>query len=284
MPLEMRRRFYAEEIAATSNIGNPAIVEALATVPRESFLRPGPWSVRSESDFFGPPRRQTPDADPARVYHNYAIAIDESRQLFNGAPGLLSMLIDRLGLKPGDRSIHIGAATGYYSAIMAQCVGPTGRVLAFEVDETLAAEARGNLAPTPWVEVRHADASAPIDEPVNGILVNAGVTHPLDGWLDGLAEGGRLVLPLTVTMRAPIGKGLVVLATRTADPSFFEARVIGFVAIYNAIGLRDDVTEKQLGAALAKTPFPLLKRLRRDRHDAGPACWCHTAKGCLSTD
>ena len=218
MSLEMRRRFYAEEIAAMANIRNTAIVEALATVPRERFLPPGPWTVRSEADFFSPPR-QTCDADPARVYHNYALAIDESRQLFNGVPGLLSMLIDRLELKPGDRALHIGTATGYYTAIIAHCVGPTGRVLAFEVDETLAAQARANLAATPWVDVRHADASAAIDEPLNAILVNAGVTHPLDGWLDGLAEGGRIVLPLTVTMKAPIGKGLVVLATRTADPS-----------------------------------------------------------------
>ena len=193
------------------------------------------------------------------------------------------MLIDRLEPKPGDRSVHIGAATGYYSAIIAQCVGATGRVVAFEVDETLAAEAHANLAPTPWVDVRHADASAPPDEPLDAILVNAGVTHPLDGWLDALAEGGRIVLPLTVTMKPPIGKGLVVLATRTADPSSFEARVIGFVAIYNAIGLRDDVTEKQLGAALAKNPFPPLKRLRRDRHEIGPACWCHAAEWCLAT-
>jgi protein-L-isoaspartate(D-aspartate) O-methyltransferase len=283
MTLEMCRRFFAEEIGATSNIRNAAVIDALATVPREAFVHAGPWTVRGEADFFGPPR-QTPDADPRHVYHNYSIAIDQARQLFNGAPGLLAMLIDRLELKPGDRAMHVGAGTGYYTAIMAQCVGPTGRVLAFEVDEALAAESRRNLASMPWVDVRHADGSGPIEERVNGILINAGITHPLDTWLDSLAEGGRMVLPLTVAMMGTIGKGLVVLATRTADGVSFDARVLGFVAIYSAAGIRDESIGQQLAMALRKNPFPQLKRLRRDTHDSCPACWLHGTGWCFSTE
>jgi protein-L-isoaspartate(D-aspartate) O-methyltransferase len=179
--------------------------------------------------------------------------------------------------------IHVGAASGYYTAIMAKCVGPEGRVLAFEVDEPLAAEARRNLVSMPWVEVRHADAAA-VDGGMDAILVNAGITHPLDSWLDALAEGGRIVLPLTVAMKGPIGKGLLVLATRTLDRSSFDARVIGFVAIYSAIGLRDDTAAQQLGAALARNPFPSLTRLRRDMHEAAAGCWLHGAAWCLSTE
>jgi protein-L-isoaspartate(D-aspartate) O-methyltransferase len=167
---------------------------------------------------------------------------------------------------------------------MAHCVGPSGRVLAFEVDEALAAAARENLAAMPWVDVWHADAAGPIGERVNAILINAGVTHPLESWLDALAEGGRIVLPLTVAMKPTIGKGLLVLATRTANPSSFDARVIGFVAIYSATGLRDDATAKLLAAAFAKNPFPPLKRLRRDAHEPTAACWLHATGWCLSTE
>jgi protein-L-isoaspartate(D-aspartate) O-methyltransferase len=277
------RQFYAEEIGATSNIQNAAVIEALAAVPREQFLPPGPWTVRGEGDFFGPPR-QTPDADPRHVYHNYAIAIDEKRQLFNGAPGLLAMLIDRLDLRAGDRAMHVGTGTGYYTAIMAQCVGPAGRVTAFEVDEALASQARANLASMPWVDVRHADARAPIEESMTGILINAGITHPLDVWLDALADGGRIVLPLTVAMMGTIGKGLLVLATRIAGGASFDARVIGFVAIYSAVGIRDDAIGHQLGTALRKNPLPQLKRLRRDAHEAGQACWLHGDGICFSTE
>jgi len=283
MTLEGYRRFYAEEISATSNIRNRAVVDALATVPRESFVGKGPWTVRGEADFFGAPR-QTPDADPRHVYHNYAIAIDQARQLFNGAPGLLSMLIDRLELQPGSRAIHVGAGTGYYTAVLAQCVGPTGSVVAFEVDEELASQARNNLASMPWVDVRNADASSSIGERVDGILINAGVTHPLNIWLDALADGGRIVLPLTVAMMGTIGKGLLVLATRHRDEALFDARVLGFVAIYSAVGIRDESIAQQLGMAMRKNPYPTLKRLRRDPHDEGAGCWLHNDRFCLSSD
>ena len=59
MELEARRRFYAEEIEAISNLKTAALVEALASVPRERFLSAGPWTVRGEADFQAPPR-QTP--------------------------------------------------------------------------------------------------------------------------------------------------------------------------------------------------------------------------------
>jgi protein-L-isoaspartate(D-aspartate) O-methyltransferase len=58
--------------------------------------------------------------------------------LFNGAPALLARLIDLLALRPGSRVLHVGAGTGYYSALMAHVVGASGSVLALEVDEPLA--------------------------------------------------------------------------------------------------------------------------------------------------
>src|SRR5262245_5109652 len=102
MDLTTRRRFYAEEIEITANLQSPALVEALAGVPRERFLPPGPWAVRGEADFQSP-LRKTRDADPKHVYHNLAVGIDPARMLFNGAPGLLSTAIDALAVKPGAR-------------------------------------------------------------------------------------------------------------------------------------------------------------------------------------
>ena len=281
MDIALRRRFYAEEIQAISNLRSAAIVEALATMPRERFLGPGPWTIRSEADFQAAPR-ETPSADPSHLFHNLAVAIDPARQLFNGAPGLLAMTIDQLGLKMGDRALHIGAGTGYYTALIASCVGPGGRVVAIEVDETLAAQARANLATMPWVEARHGDGSAPLEGSFDAILVNAGVTHPLDNWLDALADGGRIMVPLTVPMTPTIGKGLMVLLTKRADPSALDARVVTFVAIYSALGVRSDTANAALAAAMRANPFPPLKRARRDPHDPGPSCWLHADSCCLS--
>jgi protein-L-isoaspartate(D-aspartate) O-methyltransferase len=288
MDLDLRRRFFAEELEAVSRLRSPALVDAFAAVPRERFLRPGPWTVLADSDFMagtGVQTRLTPDADPARVYHNVVVAIDPSRQLFNGQPGTLGLWIDTLDLAPGRRVLHIGCGLGYYTAVMAHCVGPTGRVVAFEVDEVLAREARANLAPYPWVDARCGDASQPLEDMFDAILVNAGVTHPLDGWLDAMAPGGRMMLPLTGTMSAMgpnIGKGLVLLLTKQ-DAGDFAARVITFVAIYSAIGLRDADTNDRLGKAMmgGSAQWQAIERLRRDPHEPSASCWLHGRTFCL---
>ena len=70
--LMLGRRQFADEIAAIANLKTRALVEAFAAVPREQFLPPGPWFIRSDADRVG---RLTADADPAHVYHNGSIAI-----------------------------------------------------------------------------------------------------------------------------------------------------------------------------------------------------------------
>src|SRR4029453_13606618 len=152
MHLQQERRFYAEEIKTAANLRTASLVEAY--VPREKFLPPGPWLIRSEIDYGGGPR-QTSDADPRHVYHNVAVAIDPERQLFNGAPSLVCTCIDALALAGGARVLHVGGGTGYYSALIAHAVGQSGSVVAFEIDESLAETARRNLQETAWIAVRH---------------------------------------------------------------------------------------------------------------------------------
>ena len=283
------RSAYAEKIADVAGVTTPGLKDAFAAVPREAFLPPGPWLVVGE----GQQPHQTPDADPRHVYDNVSVALDPSRQLFNGAPAFLARLIDTLALKPGSRVLHIGAGLGYYSAVMAHVVSSAGAVVATEIDEALATVAQSNLASMPWVTVACADGTAIAGLPAvapraqaglfDAILVNTGVTHPLDSWLDALAPGGRLLLPLTVGLpgMGSLGKGVVVLVTRTPDDRF-TAEVLSFVAIYSAIGLRDKVIETNLGQALRRTSFPNLTRLRRDSHGPTPDCWLHSERFCLS--
>ncbi len=290
--LELRRRFFAEELEAVCKLQTPALVDAFARVAREQFLPPGPWTVLADSGESymmgqGVGTRVTPDADPARVHHNIAVAIDTERQLFNGQPGTLGAWIDALDLGPGSRVLHVGSGLGYYTAVMGEVAGAAGRVLAFDVDETLAAEAGRRLASRPWIEVRHGDASGPLGETFDAILVNAGVTHPLDSWLDALAPGGRMMLPLTATMTAmgsTLGKGLVLLATK-GEASECSARVITVAAVYSAVGIRDPGMNDRVGQAMRAGPaqWTAVKRLRRDPHQPDASCWLHGASCCFST-
>jgi protein-L-isoaspartate(D-aspartate) O-methyltransferase len=282
--LAQQRRFFAEEIQAVCNLRTASLVEALATVPREAFLAPGPWTIRAEGDF-GEPLRQTPDADPRRVYHNVSVAIDAARMLFNGAPSVVALCIDRLGVAPGQSVLHVGTGNGYYTALMAEMVGSTGRVDGIEVDPGLAETTRANLDPWRHAGVREGNGVDGVAE--NGydaILVNAGATHPHDAWLAALKPGGRLAVPLTFTapQMGPIGKGAIAMITRDETADSFPARVIGMVAIYSAVGIRDEQINAKLLNAYKRGPWPTFARLRRDAHDESPACWLHGGGFCLS--
>jgi protein-L-isoaspartate(D-aspartate) O-methyltransferase len=289
--LQLRRRFFAEELEAVAKLRSPRLVDAFAAVPRERFLPPGPWTVLSDSaDSYmlgaAARTRTTSDDDPARVYHNIAVAIDPARQLFNGQPATLGVWIDALDLAPGKRVLHIGAGLGYYTAVMAQCVGEDGRVVAYEVDDALAGTAQRNLAPYGNVALRHGDASGELDGPFDAILVNAGVTHPLDTWLDAMTPGARMTLPITATMAmmgTTLGKGVVVIVTAGADGEL-AARIVTVVVVYSAEGVRDPAMNDAIGEALMAGParWQAVNRLRRDAHEPAASCWLHRDSCCFS--
>ena len=274
------REFFASEIETVASVSTPGLVAAFAAVPRERFLGPGPWTFRSDAEPFAP-ARVTVDANPERVYHNIAIAIDPARQLFNGAPSLLASWIEMLKLKPGARVLHVGCGTGYYTSIMGQVVGPTGSVEGVDVDRSLVERAKEATREWPWISIRHGDGSDHAGA-LDGVLLNAGATHPRQSWLDALNVGGKLVLPLTVAMPpgAPISKGVMLLVTKTATG--FDARFVNMVAIFNAEGLRDPKIEEKLGLAMRRGDFTMVKSLRLDAHEETPECWMHTSQYCLS--
>jgi hypothetical protein len=51
MELNLRRRFFAEALEAVCGFRSPALTDAFAAVPRETFLPPGPWDVLSVADY-----------------------------------------------------------------------------------------------------------------------------------------------------------------------------------------------------------------------------------------
>ena len=284
MTLE-QRRFFAEEVQMVANLRTTRLIDAFATIPREAFLRPGPWLIRGEGDIGAPPRA-TPDADPRHLSHNIVVAIDPGRQLFNGMPSALGSWIDTLALQPGDHVLHVGCGLGYYSALMAHCVGERGRVVAIDVDESLVAEARANLSSYPHVEVRggsgvdlHRDGDT-----FDAILINAGMTHPHVAWLDALRHGGRLILPLTCPfpqLGPTLGKGVVIAIADRGGPAL-DARLLNFVAVYSAMGIRDPAMEEALGKAMMRNPMPAITQLRRDAHEPSAGCWFHQDTFCFS--
>ena len=134
------RDAFARNVTAHAEVRDGRIREAFAAVPREKFLGPGPREIArqrrggyvlSESD------------DHSLVYVDCLIALDPERGVNNGRPSAHAAWIEALDLKPGERVMHIGAGTGYYTAILAELVGPGGRVEAIEINPALAARAPG---------------------------------------------------------------------------------------------------------------------------------------------
>lgn len=131
------REFFAKYVAGNAN---PGIANAFALVPRERFAGPGPWSIRCGDGYI-----RTPDDDPAFIYQDVLIGLDPDRGINIGMPSAHAAWLDKMDLREGDRVIQVGAGTGYYTAVIAEIVGASGTVTAFEIDEDLAARARQNL-------------------------------------------------------------------------------------------------------------------------------------------
>jgi protein-L-isoaspartate(D-aspartate) O-methyltransferase len=266
------RRAFAEKIAKQQKVGDPRLIEAFASVPREDFLGPGPWQVLNNTPHYV----ATSGEDPALVYINAPIALDAARRINNGEPALHIGMLASLDPRPGDHVVHIGVGGGYFTAIIAHLVGPAGRVTAIEYDVALAERATANLAGKPNVTVICADGTSHDFEPADGIYVNAGATRPIPLWLEKLKPSGRLIMVLTAQNRW--GQ---ILKVRRASAGY-AAMLLGPCGIIPCVNGREPISEAAFAAALAGGGMKDVKSLRRDAHDADHTCWMHCDEFCLS--
>jgi protein-L-isoaspartate(D-aspartate) O-methyltransferase len=281
--IEIVRRAYAKRVMFAASTSDRRVEAAFAAVPREKFLGPGPWQV-VRWGFVSNSRGYvtTPTADPVYIYDDVVVALLPERNLNNGQPSLHAVLIAAATPKSGEHVVHIGVGFGYYTAVLAQLVGRRGKVTAIEYDADLAARSAENLAAWPRANVVNGDGTKVDFPPADVIYVNAGATHPLPHWLDRLAEGGRLIVPLTEA-GFPMGdarRGAVFRIERHDDD--YLARRISPVAIFPCAGGRDPDSEAALGAAFAKGGAKNVTRLYR--HDAVPDenCWLRGKGWCLA--
>jgi protein-L-isoaspartate(D-aspartate) O-methyltransferase len=270
-PLEVERHRYAERLVHGIGGDTRRLRQALATTAREDFVGDPPWPLLG-----GEFARSAAD-DPRELYQDVLVGLDVARGINNGQPSLHARCLAACDPRPGDTVLHIGAGTGYYSAILAQLVGAQGRVIAYEIEADLAARAAVNLKPWPQASVRAVSGVVPPLPACDVIYVNAGATHPLAAWLDALREGGRLIFPLTPDE----GSGCMLLVTRLCG-SRYAARSMMRVAFIDCTGARDAASAMALRRAFASGSVDAVRSLHRDgRPDesawcAGPGWWLST--------
>lgn len=275
--VEAHRTFFADLITSNAGVPKSRLTAAFAATPRERYLGPGPWKIFTMRGYF-----PTPSDDPSFLYQDVVVALEEARKINNGQPALHAHCLAALDVKESETVVHIGAGTGYYTAILAAIVGLRGKVIGYEIDPELAERAAGNLAGLAHVTL-HARSGAQDSLPhCDAIYVSAGATAPLDIWLDALNPGGRLLFPLTPDGAGDMpGAGAMLLVTRNAENQF-DARFVSPVMIIPCIGARDSEMAKKLAEAYKRGDAARVSSLRR-KTPPDDTCWCAGNGWWLST-
>lgn len=271
------RQFFARYVTAQGRARDPRIENAFATVRREPFAGPGPWSINIP----GVGYVKTPNDDLAFIYQDTLIALDAARGINIGQPSGHARWLDAMSLREGEAVLQVGVGTGYYTAILAHLVGDAGQVHAFEIDGPLAARAKENSSSLPQVSVQARSGIAEDLPEVDAVYVCAGVTQPSWTWLDALRPpNGRLVFPL----HAVGALGGMLMIRRPEHGLVWPARFISPAAFIPCAGPQDDEAGARLSAAFAGGDAKTVRSFRIDspRDDtcwfAGDGWWLSTAE------
>lgn len=172
---------------------SPVVTAAMERAPRTLFL---------------PPEARV------RAHVDAPLGIGEGQT--NSQPTTVAVMLDLLGVQRGDKVLDVGAGSGWTTAILANLVGSTGRVLGVERHESLVVGARAALAgyfeeeeaagragDLGSFEVRRAERGVlgiPEEAPFQRILVSAMALDLPEDLVEQLAEGGVMVIPVAGTM------------------------------------------------------------------------------------
>ncbi|MFF0446665.1 methyltransferase domain-containing protein [Streptomyces sp. NPDC004609] len=198
-----RRRRLAEamERHGTWPARSPWIREAVDALPRHLFAPDRLW--RWDGHAYVPLDR-TVDASrwADEVYADPDAAavtqVTDGRASSSlSCQGVVVDMLDSLLLEPGQRTLELGAGTGWNAALLAYRAGP-GRVTSVEVDSALASAAGKRLeavAAEVAVEVGDGTAGWSPGAPYDRVISTYAVDRVPWAWVEQTRPGGRIVTP-----------------------------------------------------------------------------------------
>jgi protein-L-isoaspartate(D-aspartate) O-methyltransferase len=175
-----------DTLLANKIITSPEVERAFRTVPRHLFVADG-----------------TPLEVTYNVDNSVAIKRDPDGVIISStsAAYIQARMIEQAGLAAGMSVLEIGSG-GFNAALLAEIVGPAGRVVSVDIDPDVTDRARELLEQTGYgnqIDVVLADAENPVPglrESFDAILVTVGAWDLAPAWLANLAEDGTIVVPL----------------------------------------------------------------------------------------
>jgi len=170
---EVRQRMVTDFIAA-EGVQDRRVLQAMQTVPRHRFVRPG---------------------FARRAYEDTALAIGHSQTI--SPPFVVAYMTEAIEPQPDDKVLEIGTGSGYQAAVLAELVKD---VYTIEIVEPLAKSAEKLLDELDYenVHVRAGDGYKgwPEAAPFDKIIVTCSPEKVPQPLVDQLAEGGRMIIPL----------------------------------------------------------------------------------------
>jgi protein-L-isoaspartate(D-aspartate) O-methyltransferase len=232
--LAAQRHKMVDRQLAGRGIKDERVLEAMGRVPREAFL----------------------PADLAEfAYDDNPLPIAEGQTI--SQPYIVALMIEAARIEPGSRVLEVGTGSGYAAAILAELASD---VVTIERHEALAEGAAEVLARLGYsnVEVMEGDGSTGVADraPYDAILVAAAAPAAPESLKSQLAEGGRLVVPVSIE-----GSEELLVFTRRGD-DFKEERLgaVRFVPLVGEEGWRDGENRTE---AARPNPAKMLPRAPR---------------------
>ncbi len=169
-----QRRRMVEEQVRGRDVGDPAVLAAMAEVPRHEFV---------------------PESALAEAYADKALAIGHGQTI--SQPYVVALMTELLDLSPGDRVLEIGTGSGYHTAVLSRVAG---EVYSIEIIERMSAEAAARLRRLGYdnVHLRAGDGYQgwPEAAPFDAIILTAAPPRLPKPLIDQLKVGGRMVAPV----------------------------------------------------------------------------------------
>jgi protein-L-isoaspartate(D-aspartate) O-methyltransferase len=170
-----RRDRLVDRIGERRNL-DPAVREALRTVPRHAFV---------------------PEAHRDRAYEDRPLPIGHGGTI--SAPHMVATMTDELDLAEGDAVLEVGTGCGYHAAVTAELVGEGGAVYSVEYVPELAERARERLADLGYdVRVRVGDGREgwPEGAPYDAAYLTCAPVEMPAAVVEQVRPGGRVLAPI----------------------------------------------------------------------------------------